>query len=115
MSGSRITTELLDNQDGKSFAALLRSESMEQDRALYWHYPHYHDRFKPDPVGAIREGDWKLIEFFDPWRLELYNLSDDIGEQNNLAEKYPDKVLIMQKKLIAWRKRVGADMPVRPK
>ena len=115
IAGIAIPSELLKNQDGTSFASLLRSEAMEQDRALYWHYPHYHDRFKPDPAGAIRQGDWKLIEFFDPWRLELFNLSDDIGENNNLAEKYPDKVQKMHKKLIDWRNRVGADMPEHPK
>jgi len=114
IAGATIPPEVREKQDGTSFAALLRGNSTARDRALYWHYPHYHDRFPPDPAGAIREGDWKLIEFFDPWRLELYHLTEDIGENNNLAAKMPDKAQAMQKKLAAWRERVGAQMPVPP-
>lgn len=114
IAGAAIPPSVLAAQDGTSFAALLRGTSMRADRALCWHYPHYHDRFPPDPAGAIREGEWKLIEFFDPGRLELYRLSDDLGEQNNLAAAMPDKARAMQQKLAAWRERVGAEMPVRP-
>jgi uncharacterized sulfatase len=75
---------------------------------LYWHYPVYHHS---RPAGAIREGDWKLIEFFDDDAIELYNLRDDIGEQNNLAAAHPDKARSLQQKLATWRQSVNAAMP----
>jgi hypothetical protein len=59
------------------------------------------------PSGAIRSGEWKLIEFFDDGRLELYHLSQDLGEQNNLAQVMPDKAKELHDKLVAWRKAVG--------
>jgi len=54
--------------------------------------------------GAIRQGDWKLIEFFDTHTIELYHLADDPGEQNNLADKYPDKTADLTKRLADWRR-----------
>ena len=75
---------------------------------MYWHYPVYHHS---SPAGAIRQGDWKLIEFFTDSRLELYNLKDDIGEKNNLAQTKPQIAKRLQQKLDAWRKSVNAAMP----
>jgi uncharacterized sulfatase len=95
--------------DGESLAPLLKQSGELDDRAIYWHYPHYHHS---TPAGAIREGDWKLIEFYEDGRLELYNLKDDIGEQENLAEVKPRRAKAMQHKLAAWRDAVGAEMPV---
>ena len=57
--------------------------------AIYFHYPHYHHS---TPAGAIRAGDWKLIEFFDGGKRELYNLRTDIGENRDLADKHPELV-----------------------
>ena len=94
--------------DGESILPLLKQTgSLERD-AIYWHYPHYHHS---RPAGAIREGDYKLIEFFEDGRLELYNLKRDIGEKNNLAETMPEKAADLQRKLAKWRKSVGAKMP----
>ena len=60
---------------------------------------------------TIQNGDWKLMEFFEDGRLELYNLRDDVSEQRNLAAQRPDKARELQARLVAWRKEVGAKMP----
>jgi arylsulfatase A-like enzyme len=57
--------------------------------------------------GAIREGDWKLIEFFDTHTIQLYHLADDPGEQNNLADKHPDKTVDLKKRLADWRRHAA--------
>jgi arylsulfatase A-like enzyme len=59
-------------------------------------------------AGAIRRGDWKLIEFFDDGTAELYNLADDISEKHNLADKMPAKTTELRKRLAKWRAEVGA-------
>jgi len=95
--------------DGTSMVPLLVDSDAELDReAIYFHYPHYHHS---QPAGAIRAGDWKLVEFFDDAPLELYNLKDDISETTNLAEKMPDKSKQLQQTLAKWRESVGARMP----
>ena len=63
------------------------------------------------PYGAIRAGDFKLIEFFNDMRVELYNIRDDIGEQHDLAAAQPERRDELRKRLHAWRKEVGAQMP----
>jgi arylsulfatase A len=94
--------------DGKSILPLLRQKSTLGRDAIYWHYPHYHHS---RPAGAIRQGDYKLIEFYEDGRLELYNLKEDISEKENLAKKMSQKATELQRKLAAWRKSVGAKMP----
>jgi len=96
--------------DGESLVPLLRGAGRLKRDSLYWHYPHYHPG-GATPYGAIRQGDWRLIEFFEDGRLELYNLKDDLGEQRNLAGALPDKARELQRELAAWRARVGAQMP----
>ena len=96
--------------DGVSFVPLLKGESMSRGKPLYWHYPHYANQGGP-PYGAIRDGDWKLIEWYEDGALELYNIPQDIGEKNNLTVQHPDQVKSLHEKLIAWRKDVGAEMP----
>ncbi|HWA96859.1 MAG TPA: sulfatase-like hydrolase/transferase [Pirellulales bacterium] len=98
------------HRDGVSFAPLLRGEPFERGMPLFWHYPHYGNQGGA-PYGAIRAGDWKLIEWYEDGAVELYNIPADISEQNNLAGQHPERARALHEKLIAWRKDVGAVMP----
>lgn len=103
--------ETLKNLDGVSIAPLLTGKSDKLDRdAIYWHYPHYHPGGST-PYSAIRSGDYRLVEFFEDGRTELYNLRDDIGEQHDLSAKEPEKRDELHRKLIQWREQVGAQLP----
>ncbi|MEZ6055775.1 MAG: sulfatase [Planctomycetaceae bacterium] len=97
--------------DGQSFLPLLKQETAGtkalQDRPLFWHYPHYGNQ-GGFPSGAIRRGDWKLIQRYEDGRVHLYNLKDDIGERNDLAAQHPDRVQEMQQELFGWYRSVGA-------
>ena len=86
---------------------LLFSESLDRE-TLYWHYPHYHLGM---PGGVIREGKYKLIEYFETGELELYNLEEDLGEKRNLAPELPEKANALREKLQAWRAINRAQMP----
>ena len=95
--------------DGVSLAKLLHDPRISLDRqTLYWHLPHYHHS---TPASAIRQGDWKLIEFFESSQLELYNLREDLPEQHNLATEQPERAKALQTTLSRWRKDVNARMP----
>jgi arylsulfatase A-like enzyme len=106
--------------DGVSLVPLLRGGKRLDRDALYWHYPHYHRQgFKP--CGAIRAGQYKLIEWYEPTllgeehQIDLYNLEEDPGETRNLAEEMPEKAKELREKLHAWRRSVGAqEMTVNP-
>jgi arylsulfatase A-like enzyme len=95
--------------DGVSLIALLKGGALP-DRSLYWHFPNYTNQGSR-PAGAVRRGDWKLIEQFEDGSLELYHLADDLGETRNLAAVHPDRAAEMRAELAAWRQRVGAQMP----
>ena len=77
---------------------------------LYWYYPHYHGAAMR-PGAAIRKGDYKLIETYDPEEIELYNLADDLSETANLAESMPDKTTELLADLHAYLDRVNAIRP----
>lgn len=96
--------------DGVSLLPLLRGKPLPE-RALYWHYPHYGNQGGA-PGAAIREGDWKLIEWYEDGKQELYNLRADVGEQQDLASANADKVATLSAKLASWRQEVGALMPI---
>ncbi|MBA4015618.1 MAG: arylsulfatase [Pirellula sp.] len=95
--------------DGRSFAPLLRGASLPE-RALFWHYPHYHGSTWA-PGSAMRQGDWKLIEFYEDGARELYNLHDDLGERTSLATSQHEIADRMHADLDAWRKSTGAYIP----
>jgi len=97
--------------DGVSLLPLLKDPKAKLKRdAIYWHYPHYHPG-GATPYGAVRAGDWKLVEFYEDDHVELYNLKDDVGEKDDLAKKMPDRAKELRDKLAVWRKTVGAQMP----
>ncbi len=99
-----------DHKDGISIASLLKDPKATLPReTLYWHYPHYH---RTKPYGAIRHGDWKLIEFFEDSHVELFDLKSDPKETKDLAKVHPEKAAELLKELVAWRESVGAQMPI---
>ena len=93
--------------DGRSIVALLRGQPFERE-ALFWHYPHYGNQ-GGFPGAAVRMGDFKLVERFEDGRVHLYDLSEDIGERNDLAASDPDRVAAMRARLHAWYAEVGAE------
>ena len=95
--------------DGVSLVPVLRGGQLPA-RPFFWHYPHYGNQGGA-PAGSVREGDWKLIEWFEDNRVELFNLKTDFGEQNNLAGKETERVKALQARLAQWRKDIGARMP----
>ena len=96
--------------DGESIVPLLKQTGGLKRDAIYWHYPHFSNQ-GGRPGGAIRQGDFKLIERYEDGTLELYNLERDISETNNLAYSMPDKTAELRKRLHEWRKSVDATMP----
>jgi arylsulfatase A len=95
--------------DGVSLVPLLKGKPIERE-AIYWHFPHYSNHGMQSPGGAIRVGEWKLLEYFENGTVQLFNLRDDIGEQHDLAASQPDRAEELRRKLHAWRTSVGATM-----
>ena len=99
------------NLDGTSLVPFLRGSEQPQ-RSLYWHYPHYGNQGGA-PAGAIRDGEWKLIEWYEESRVELFHLGRDMAEKTNVAASYPDRTREMRESLHNWLVRTGAVMPTR--
>jgi arylsulfatase A-like enzyme len=97
--------------DGVDIMPVLRGKQIAA-RPFYWHYPHYSPQGGA-PAGAVRQDNWKLIEFFEDGRLELYNLQEDIGERKNLILREPDRARKMHEMLQNWRESVNAQMPIK--
>lgn len=91
-------TSLLSHPDGR----------LERD-ALYFHYPHYYAT--TTPVCAVRSRDWKLLEYFEDDRVELFNLKNDPGERSELSAQFPERAEQLRMQLALWRREVGAAMP----
>ena len=95
--------------DGRSLLPELEGKK-GKPRPLYWHYPHYHgSTWKPG--ASIREGDWKLIKFYDQEKVELYNLKKDPSEKKDLAKKNSAKSKELENRLLAWQKQMKAKLP----
>ena len=104
--------------DGESLVKLFRDPTAKLQRdAIFQHFPGYLGSgpglWRTTPVSVIQAGDWKLMEYLEDGKLELYNLRDDIGETKNLAAEMPEKAKELHARLIAWRKEVNAPMPTR--
>jgi arylsulfatase A-like enzyme len=96
--------------DGVSLLDHIRGGEPPERDALFWHYPHYGNQ-GGTPGSSVRMGDYKLIEFFEDGRLELYNLKDDISEEHDLSDEEPGKTEELHTRLIAWRESVNALTP----
>ncbi len=97
--------------DGVSLAPLLEGKQASLDReAIYFHFPHYHHINTMGPSGAVRAGDYKLIEVFETGKKELYNVRDDIGETRDLFNDKPELAAKLSAMLENWRKSSGAQM-----
>src|SRR5690606_7335471 len=114
--------------DGESLMPLLRGEGQLKRAAIFWHFPGYLNTpvrrgregdvrlgFRTRPVSVIRKGDWKLHLFHEEWQLdggreqlsangavELYNIAEDVGERNDLANREPQKRDELLNDLLAW-------------
>lgn len=101
--------------DGQSIVPLMLGKEQLNRDAIYQHFPGYLgagvDSWRTTPVSTICMGNWKLMEFLEDGRLELYNLDEDIGESKNLAESNPQKTKELHQRLVAWRKEINAPMP----
>lgn len=103
--------------DGLSIVPILKNESFERD-ILYWHFPAYLQRYagvnhiwRTAPAAAMRKGPWKIIEFFEDGKLELYNLEEDISESLDLSSTYPELTDELASEMNSWRKLTNAPVP----
>lgn len=101
-----------ESPDGESLRPLLAQSGTLKRDSICFHYPNYAWHSQNKLGGAIRAGDFKLIERYQDGSVELYNLADDIGEKNDLAAKMPQKAQQLKQRLDAWLKETGAEMPV---
>ena len=121
-----IPSRIERNLDGRSIVELLSGSHRLKRDAVFWHFPAYLEGnqrtaagardplFRTRPAGAVRSGDWKLIEFFEDGSLELYNIREDISETRELSGKYPEKTAALHRLLKDWRNRTAAPVPVQP-
>ena len=108
--------------DGVDLRAHWEGAGAPKRDALYWHFPAYLEAgrglglgpWRTTPVSVIRKGRYKLLEFFEDGRLELYDLNKDKDEGHNLVEREPDRAKALHADLVAWRQRVGAPVPAQP-
>ncbi|UCG49409.1 MAG: sulfatase, partial [Phycisphaerales bacterium] len=122
--------------DGLSIVPLLKGGTSLGREAIFWHFPAYlqgnvagarDSKFRTRPVGVVRKGRWKLLQYFEEWVLdggsstidtnnaiELYDLENDISETTNLAGSNKAKRDELLKLLSDWQKSVGAPVPTEP-
>lgn len=99
-----------DEVEGISLLPLLAEPNAALSRStLYWHYPHYYPRMTPG--SAVRDGDWKLIHYYEQDRVELFDLAEDPGESTDLAEQQPQRAARLRQLLDDWREQVDANAP----
>ena len=96
--------------DGVSITSLIKGSDKLSREAIYWHFPHYSNHGMQSPGGAVRAGDYKLLEYFENNTVQLFNLRTDIGEQKDLSITLPEKTDELRTMLHNWRQAVGAEM-----
>ena len=109
LTGAEIPIKPQQHQDAVDLTPLLSQKDELTRSSLFWHFPHYNSHPSSYPSSVIRKGEWKLIESFDPASVELYHLSEDLGETKNVAESLPEQRDALLAELEAWRISVGAE------
>lgn len=124
VAGGTVTGGAVENiADGVDLVPVFRGESIPE-RPLYWYLPLYDLRWASTPAAAIRQGEWKLIEYFGDrfdanqqyhvgQRSELFNLKDDMGETTDVAAFHADRVSAMRQQLLGWIQSIPAEIPKR--
>ena len=112
LSLAGLSLEPAQHRDGVDLRPLLSGPGHVSRAAIFFHFPHYHGSGNR-PSSAVREGDWKLVEWLEDGRAELYNLARDPGEARDLAAEQPAVAARLKTRLDAWRADVGAKMPTR--
>jgi len=103
--------------DGESYLSQLQGDASKSLKRsdIFWHFPGYlgagENTYRTKPISVIRSGNYKLLEFLEDGKIELYNLIEDVGEKNNLASQMPDLKKELYDKLTNWRKDIKAPMP----
>lgn len=104
--------------DGVSLCPLWTDDRPWLRDTLYWHFPAYLEAYRgmespwrTTPAGAIRAGQYKLIEYFEDGHLELYDLHADTSEATNLADQLPATTKHLHNALQAWRTQLAAPVP----
>lgn len=112
ISGLMQDHEMDTRREGIDLAPLIKDPLAEMPRRnLFWHYPHYYHT--TTPASAVRSGKWKLIEYYEDGRQELYDLDHDLSEKMELSSQYPEKVTELSALLSQWKSKTGARTPVR--
>lgn len=105
--------DLPSNLDGKSFlSTVYRPDEKFERGPIYFHFPHFSGQ-GGRPAGAIRDGNWKLVEMYETGETELFNLKEDISESKNLKSSHPEKSNELYKKLKNWQVEIDAKMPTK--
>jgi arylsulfatase A-like enzyme len=97
------------HKDGKSLVPAIEGGTLDRE-TIYWHYPHFHGSTWA-PGAALRSGKWKLIDFYELNKVELFDLESDPSEQNDLSKVYPEKTAALLNQLHRWQASVNAKMP----
>ena len=97
--------------DGVSLVPAITGKPFDRS-PIFWHFPQYSNHGMQSPGGAVRAGDYKLLEYYENYTVQLFNLREDIGEQNDLSQTEPVKVDELKAMLHAWRTEVAAQMPL---
>jgi arylsulfatase A-like enzyme len=98
--------------DGVSLVDLWRGKTHTLKReALFWHTPSYWHKCQPSSV--ILKGNFKLIEWFEDNRVEMFDLATDPGEMTNLSDSHPEKLAELHGQLKEWREQIGAPIPTK--
>ena len=95
--------------DGRSLAGALKAKGALEEKPIFWHYPHYNQHPQSAPHSVIRSGSWKLMEFLETGKIELYDLAEDLGESKNLSQAKPELTKELLARLHAWKKEVRAE------